>query len=164
MAKWNSRSLAQKQHEMKQKLEGYVSRPTAVEGVAHTANPRAWVYDPSYVLKEDIKDQDGDVIHKAGAVINPLDKIVMPYELLFIDADSDSQVSWALEYDKANEKPCRIILVRGAPMELMKQYKTRMYFDQKGILTGRFGITQVPAMVRQQENKLAIEELQLRRN
>lgn len=154
--------IAGKQAEMKQRLDGYVSRPNPVEGIVHTIHPKVRIYDPSYILQEDIKDQDGDIIHKKGTVINPLDTSPLPTELLFIDGDNQSQVNWAVEHSKSIHS--KIILIKGAPMELMEEHKTRMYFDQKGLLVGRFGITQVPAKVAQKGNKLLIEEFRLEGN
>ena len=151
--------LAQKQAEMKDRLGEYVNTPTPVEGIISTTNPKAWIFDPSYILQEDIKDQDGDIIHKKGTVVNPLDTVALPVNLLFIDGDSKEQVNWALNYSKSDI--CKIILVKGQPMELMKKHKLRVYFDQKGILIGRFGITQTPALVKQKGNKLLIEEIKL---
>jgi conjugal transfer pilus assembly protein TraW len=151
--------LAQKQSEMKDRLGEYVNTPTPVEGLIGTTNPKVWVFDPSYILQEDIKDQDGDIIHKKGTVVNPLDTVALPVNLLFIDGDSKEQVNWALNYSKSDI--CKIILVKGQPMELMKSHKLRVYFDQKGILIGRFGITQTPALVKQKGNKLLIEEFKV---
>ena len=154
--------LAQKQAEMKDRLGEYVNTPTPVEGIISTTNPKVWVFDPSYILQEDIKDQDGDIIHKKGTVVNPLDTVALPQDLLFIDGDSKEQVNWALNYSKSDI--CKIILVKGQPIELMKKHKLRVYFDQKGILLGRFGITQTPALVKQKGNRLLIEEIKVDSN
>ena len=150
--------LAQKQSEMN-RLGEYVNASTPVEGIIGTTNPKTWVFDPSYILQEDIKDQDGDIIHKKGTVVNPLDTVALPQHLLFIDGNSKEQVDYALNYSRSDI--CKIILVKGAPMDLMKRHKERTYFDQKGILTGRFGITQAPALVKQKGNRLLIEEFKV---
>jgi conjugal transfer pilus assembly protein TraW len=154
--------LIQKQGEMKQRLSEYVSTPTPVEGVINTTNPKTWIFDPSYILQEDIKDQDGEIIHKKGTVVNPLDTIALPSNLLFINGDREEQINWVINYGKSNS--CKIILVNGQPMKLMKKHKLRVYFDQKGLLVSRFGITQAPALVKQKGNRLLIEEFKVEGN
>ena len=46
-------------------------------------------------------------------------------------------------------------------LDLMRQWQTRIYFDQGGILTAKFGITQVPAVIVQDGDRLRIEEVKL---
>ena len=52
----------------------------------------------------------------------------------------------------------KLILVRGAPLELMKARQRRFYFDQGGSLVKHFGIRAVPATVEQQGRVLLITE------
>ena len=52
----------------------------------------------------------------------------------------------------------KLILVKGAPLELMKSRQRRFYFDQGGTLVKRFGIRAVPASVEQQGRVLVITE------
>ena len=77
--------------------------------------------------------------------------------LLFLDGDDPDQLAWALKQD-ANAK---LILVRGAPLELMKARQRRFYFDQGGKLTTKFGIRSVPARVRLDGRVLEVSEIAL---
>ena len=52
----------------------------------------------------------------------------------------------------------RTMIVRGAPLELMKARQRRFYFDQGGSLVKHFGIRAVPATVEQQGRALIITE------
>ena len=52
----------------------------------------------------------------------------------------------------------KLILVGGAPLELMKARQRRFYFDQGGTLVKHFGIRAVPATVEQQGRALIITE------
>ena len=61
--------------------------------------------------------------HEAeGERINPLDKIPgFDRVLIFIDADDEPQVDWALrQMSNLGEQRTRVILVKGAPLELMR--------------------------------------------
>ena len=76
-----------------------------------------------------------------------------------LDGDDPAQIAWALKQD-ANAK---LILVKGAPLELMKARQRRFYFDQSGKLTQKFGIKAVPARVRQNGRFLEVSEIALPR-
>ncbi len=43
----------------------------------------------------------------------------------------------------------------------MNQSKARLYFDQNGVITGKFGIGHVPATVEQEGKMLRIREVVL---
>ncbi|GHT93168.1 hypothetical protein FACS1894122_07980 [Alphaproteobacteria bacterium] len=46
-----------------------------------------------------------------------------------------------------------MILVKGSPLELQKRLHRDIYFDQQGILTSKFGIKHVPAIVFQKADE-----------
>ena len=153
--------LALKQEEMKAKSEQYINRPHPVENISPTTQEKTWEFDPTYIVGDkDIKDHEGKLIQAKGRVVNPLETQPLTHKLLFIDGDNKTEVKWALDY--AKKAASKIILVKGSPIELMKQNKIRIYFDQKGVITKRFGITQVPALVAQKGTKLLIQEIKLR--
>ena len=80
--------------------------------------------------------------------------------MLFIDGDETAQIDWALGQARG-ERGAKLILVKGAPLELMKAQQRRVYFDQGGKLVGHFGIGAVPAIVEQQGRRLRISEVAL---
>ena len=99
----------------------------------------------------------GELIHAAGTKVNPLDSVGLRADLLFLDGDDPDQLAWALKQGA----DAKLILVKGAPLELMKARQRRFYFDQGGKLTERFGIRSVPARVRQQGRLLEVSEIAL---
>jgi conjugal transfer pilus assembly protein TraW len=159
-----SGELALKQEEMKKVAEARIMRPKRVESVVHTVEERTYEYDPTIIVEEDIKDHKGRLIKEKGTRVNPLEigkaySIIKP--LLFIDGDSKEQVKWALDYVKNIDDKAIVILVNGSPIELMKKYKRRFYFDQSGSLTGKLGIKQVPAEAVHVGSVIQIKELVL---
>jgi conjugal transfer pilus assembly protein TraW len=154
-------TLALKQKGMRRKAEKYVHRPLVSNRLEPTRTSKIWEYDPTYIVPEDIKDQDGNILYHKGYKYNPLEHRPLESNLVFIDGDEEQQVKWALNLAAAEGKLPKIILVNGEPLRLMKKHKIRMYFDQHNVLTKKFGITQVPAVVSQKGNKLSIEEIKL---
>jgi len=145
--------------QMQKDTKAYVMNPPRVEGVITAIKPRSWLYNPSITVQEDIKDADGKLIHGAGKKVNPLESLRLTKSLVFIDGSNEDQVTWAIDIHK-NEKT-KIIFVDGAVIELMAKHKVRFYFDQKGTLTSKFGIKQVPAIIRQEGTLLRIKEVVL---
>ncbi|GAM03533.1 type-F conjugative transfer system protein TraW [Novosphingobium sp. MBES04] len=143
--------------ELKRRTIARVNRPDPVAGIVRASEARRWQFDPTITLAADIRGAKGELIHAAGTRVNPLDSVGLRADLLFLDGDDPDQLIWALKQD-ANSK---LILVKGAPLELMKARQRRFYFDQGGKLTERFGIRSVPARVRQQGRLLEISEIAL---
>ena len=152
-----SGETARLNEDLKRRTIARVGRPDPVAGIVRASEARRWHFDPTITLAADIRGAKGELIHAAGTRVNPLDSVGLRADLLFLDGDDPDQLTWALKQD-ANAK---LILMKGAPLELMKARQRRFYFDQGGKLTERFGIRSVPARVRQQGRLLEISEIAL---
>jgi len=141
---------------LKQRTIARINRPAPVAGVTHAASLHSWQFDPSISAERDIADDKGRIIIARGTRVNPLDTVSLRAPLVFLDGDDPAQLAWAsARYGKTNAK---LILVRGAPLALMKARQRRFYFDQGGGLVTHFGIRAVPAVVEQQGRLLRITE------
>jgi conjugal transfer pilus assembly protein TraW len=143
--------------ELKHRTIARVNRPDPVAGLARASTARVWSFDPTITLGADIRGANGALIHAVGTRVNPLDTVRLRGDLLFLDGDDPDQLAWALRQDKA----AKLILAKGAPLDLMKARQRRFYFDQGGQLTAKFGIKAVPARVRQQGRFLEVSEIAL---
>ena len=135
-------------------------RPPRVDGIIRTESPRAFHYDPTIVLKEDIATPDGTVIARAGETFNPLDYTPMQQRMIFFDGDDPEQVAWAEARLSNADVLVSPILIGGPVLDITRQWKRQVFFDQGGKLTGQFGITQVPAAIRRDGDMLLIEEVE----
>ena len=79
--------------------------------------------------------------------------------LLLLDGDDREQVDWALAQANTSIWGAKIILVSGAPFELEQEIQQPVYFDQRGLITAKFGVTSVPARIRQEGRMLRVEEV-----
>jgi conjugal transfer pilus assembly protein TraW len=142
---------------LKQRTIARVNRPNPVAGLTRAEAPRKWTFDPTITVSEDVADDKGRLILTAGTRVNPLDTVQLRHPLVFLDGDDPEQLAWAT----ARYKPAaaKIILVKGAPLELMKARQRRFYFDQGGKLVARFGIRAVPAVIEQQGRVLTVSEI-----
>lgn len=150
-----SGELQKHQHLLTQKAQEKTLRPTPVTNLQKTILQRSYTYDPSFKVSSDLKDHKGQVFATAGTTINPLNKVSLSKQLLFLDGDDTDQVAWA----KKQPDSAKWILVKGCPLDLEKHMQKPIYFDQHGVLTKKLGISQVPARVSQEEKMLLVEEV-----
>jgi conjugal transfer pilus assembly protein TraW len=155
-----SGELARLQRESQERAVKWIENPPPVEGVRTATTPRVFHLDPSIVVEQNIIDDKGRVIVPVGTRVNPLEHISLSRPLLFIDARDPRQQVRAQQL--LNSGPgARLVLTAGSYTDLMRRWKVRVYYDQGGEITRRFGITQVPALVTQEGTRLRIEEFTL---
>lgn len=136
-----------------------VRNPPAVPGIVRTETARTFYFDPSFVLDRNVEDAQGRVLFPAGTRKNPLEVVSLSRHLLFFDARDEQQVALAKALIAHYQGKVKPILVGGSYLELMKRWKTQVFYDQQGVLTKRFGIRQVPAIVSQEGARLRIDEI-----
>ena len=153
--------MGQLQDEFKRRVQAKVERPNPVPGLVRTVEPRSWLFDPSIIVPQDFSDHRGRVFARAGQRINPLERLPgFDRILIFLDGDDAAQVDWAVgQLREGGEHRVRLILTKGAPMELMRRRRVQFYFDQEAKLSTHFGIRQVPARVEKDGDKLRISEV-----
>lgn len=134
------------------------SDPPPVPGISHATENRTWHFDPSVSFSDDVVDEQGRVVAKAGVVYNPFNYIALSKSLVFIDARDDRQVSIAARYLEDNPLN-RVVLVGGSWRELQDRWKVKIYYDQHGKLTQHFGIKRVPAILSQDGMKIRVDEV-----
>lgn len=142
--------------ELKRRTIARVNRPEPIAGIVSASDTRIWRFDPTITVERDIADDKGRVIIAAGTRVNPLDTVPLRAPLIFLDGDDQAQLAWAAQ--RFGTTRAKLILVRGAPLELMKARQRPFYFDQGGKLVKHFGIRAVPAIVEQQGRALLITE------
>jgi conjugal transfer pilus assembly protein TraW len=148
-----------------------VENPVAVIGITGAGENRTFYFDPTYTLDEDAVLPCGKVLHKAGTKVNPLEHMDLNRRLFFIDSREATQVEWLQEQlnnplpEQKEPVEDRIILVGGSVFklkeELGQKHEDKVYFDQSGELTTRFGIKHSPAIASQEGLKIRIDEINL---
>ena len=167
--------MKKEQEKMTAIVKDRVLNPKAVEGLLPATKSRVFYFDPTYTLEEDAVLPCGKILHKAGTKVNPLEHMDLNRRLFFIDSRQVAQVKWLksqltvsnleISNNLADQKEPiedRIILVGGSVFklkeELGKEHENKIYFDQQGELTLKFGIKASPAVAVQDGIQLKIEE------
>jgi conjugal transfer pilus assembly protein TraW len=138
-----------------------VKSPPAVAGLRATQTARTFYVDPSFTLDRNVLDAQGRLMFPAGTRKNPLEVVSLSKHLLFFDARDRRQVTRARELLATYQGLVKPILTGGSYLDLMKSWRIPVYYDQQGLLTRRFGIRQVPALVSQDGQQLRVDELEI---
>lgn len=133
-------------------------RPPPVAGLTPATDYRTFSYDPTFTVNETITDMKGNIIARKGDQVNPFDKVPYNQTLFFIDGDNRDQVAW-LKPQLASTGDFKIILVKGNIKEMSDALDERIYFDQAGALTTKFGFEHTPVRVTRDNRVLKIEEI-----
>lgn len=180
--------MKKEQEKMTAIAKDRVSNPAPISSIVPAQTNRTFYFDPTYILDKDAVLHCGQILHKAGTKVNPLEHMTLNRRLFFIDSRQLSQIKWlkgqlsksqvAVNKVGVNNKASpgeqnraieaiedRIILVGGSVFklkeELGKEHEDKVYFDQHGELTTRFGIRASPAIVQQDGLMLKVEEIKL---
>ena len=143
--------------EMETTTRGYVNRPNPVTGIKKATEPASFEIDLSIILERDLHDHEGRVFARAGTRINPLEHSRFNKRIIVFDGDDPAQVAFALS--KGNELDTLLVLINGAPLELMRAHGRRFYFDQQGVIAARFAISRIPSVITRIDPFMRITEV-----
>lgn len=129
-----------------------------VEGLQVVTHYSQRMIDPTVKYKDAIKTDEGTIVVPAGATINPLLITGLSKRLVFFDGRDKEQVAAVRKMVAIHKLKVKPILVAGSWLDLSKSWKTQVYYDQKGILSKRFGVSSVPSVISQKGNFLMLQE------
>ena len=150
-----SGELARLEQEARANARRKLEEPDAVVGIAPAREERSRLFDPAITVARDIRTADGALIAAAGTRVNPLERVTLARDLLFVDGRREAEIAWAL----AHERPAKIVLLAGRPLELMRRHRRPFFFDQGGRLAARLGLRFTPSLVEQAGTRLRITEI-----
>ena len=147
--------LARIEREARTRARARLEEPDPVAGIGPAREARSRLFDPSITVERDIRLPDGTLIAAAGTRVNPLARHALTRDLLFVDGRREAEVAWAL----GHERPSKIVLLAGRPLDLARTHGRGFFFDQGGRLAARFGLRFTPALVEQAGTQLRITEI-----
>ncbi len=153
-----SGALARLEQEARADARRKLEEPDPLPGIAPAREERSRLFDPAITVARDIRTSDGTLIAAAGTRVNPLERIALARDLLFVDGRGGARTARALAHDR----PAKIVLLAGRPLELMRRYRRPFFFDQGGRLAARFGLRFTPSLVEQAGSRLRITEVPVR--
>ena len=154
-----SGELARLQEEARSRARRTLEQPDPVPGTAPAKTERTRLFDPAITVAQDIRTPDGVLIAAAGTRIDPLTRLPLTRDLVFIDGRREAEIAWALARDRETGRPVKIVLLAGRPLDLMRRYRRAFFFDTGGRLAARFGIAATPTLIEQDGARLRLTEI-----
>ena len=159
-----SGELARLEEEARKRARQRLEEPEPVPGIAPAREQRSRPFDPAIVVAQDIRTPDGTLIAAAGTRVNPLERLPLTRDLIFIDGRREAEIAWALERTRSEDRPAKIVLLAGRPLDLMRRHRRPFFFDTGGRLAARFGIAATPTLVEQDGSRLRLTEIPIAEN
>lgn len=153
-----SGELDRLREEATERVKKHAVRPAPVEGLSPATDYRAFSFDPTFTVRETITDTQGNLIARKGDQVNPLDKVPYSQVLFFIDGDDKEQLAW-VKKQIAGQVSFKVILVNGNIKDVSDALDERIFFDQAGVLTRKFGFECIPARISRDGRVLKVEEI-----
>ncbi len=150
-----SGDLARLEEEARTRARQSLEEPESVPGIAPAGEQRSRLFDPAITVARDIRTPDGVLIAAAGTRVNPLKRLPLTRDLIFIDGRREAEIAWALGHDR----PAKIVLLAGRPLDLMRRHRRPFFFDTGGRLAARFGIAVTPTLVERDGVRLRLTEI-----
>ena len=152
-----SGELARLEDEARERARRRLEEPEPVPGITPAQELRSRVFDPAIVVARDIRTPEGALIAAAGTRVNPLERLPLTRDLLFVDGRREAEIAWALTHEGA----AKIVLLAGRPLDLMRRHRRPFFFDTGGRLAARFGIAATPTLVEQDGSRLRLTEISI---
>ncbi len=138
-----SGEMARVQDKARERARRSLEEPEPVPGIVPATRKHTRRFDPAIVVAEDIVGPNGEAIATAGTRIDPFDHVILTADVLFVDGRREAEIAWAL----ARERPAKIVLLAGRPLDLMRRHGRAFYFDIGGRLSERFAIRATPTVL-----------------
>ncbi|EOW2411028.1 type-F conjugative transfer system protein TraW [Cronobacter dublinensis] len=156
----DSGELDKLKNEAIERVKRNAVRPQPVPGLTAASENRSFIFDPTFTVAETITDMSGRIIARKGDRVNPLDRVPYNETLFFIDGDNADQMAW-IRNEIVKTTEFKVILVNGNIRETSEALDERVYFDQAGVLTTKFGFTHTPVRITRDDRALKVEEIAL---
>ncbi|MDE0048139.1 MAG: type-F conjugative transfer system protein TraW [Rhodospirillales bacterium] len=150
-----SGKLARLEDEARTRARRQLEGPEPVPGIAPARERRTRMFEPAITVAQDIRTPDGILIAAAGTRVNPLERVGLTRDLIFVDGRREAEIAWAL----AHGRPAKIVLLAGRPLDLMRRHRRPFFFDTGGRLAARFGIEATPTLVERDGSRLRLTEI-----
>lgn len=135
-------------------------RPADLHPLPAARANRSFLVDMTYTMDIDIPDGKGGILYPRGYSFNPLDYLKLSTVLVVMDAGDRRQVEWFKASPHADDYRTRLLLSGGDYFDLTRELD-RPVFYLADTVAKRLRLAAVPAVIRQQNNMLLVQEVLL---
>ena len=144
-----------------EKLKNF--KPKNIPKLPRAIHDRTFLVDMTYTLDFDIPNGKGGILYPAGYTFNPLDYVDYPRTLVVFDASDPDQMKWVENSDFAGNMNTRLLITDGTYDETRTRLNRHVYFAVPTVIQ-RFGLQAVPSVIRQKDNQMEVNEIDIAKN
>jgi conjugal transfer pilus assembly protein TraW len=138
-------------------------KPEDMINLKSTERNTTFTVDMTYTLQHDIPDGKGGILYPKGYTFNPLDYVIFPNTLVFINGSDRRQVDWFKASAYYKDHKVMLLITDGSFNELSEELKRPVYYAKKEIVE-RFKLRAVPSVVVQKNRKMEVNEIAIKKN
>ncbi|MEW6419882.1 MAG: hypothetical protein AB1480_17495 [Nitrospirota bacterium] len=148
----------------KDKMEKLVKKfkPEDMIKLKNAERNTTFTVDMSYILQYDIPDGKGGILYPKGYTFNPLDYVVFPNTLVFINGADRRQLEWFRASTYYKDHKVMLVITDGPFEEISEELKRPVYYAKKEIVE-RFRLKAVPSVVTQNGRNMEVKEIAIKR-
>ncbi|MXW35178.1 MAG: type-F conjugative transfer system protein TraW, partial [Chloroflexi bacterium] len=91
-----SGEMSRLEREARGRARRRLEEPDPVPGIVAATEERSRLLDPSVTVARDIRTPDGTLLAVAGTRVNPLERMTLSRDLVFVDGRRGAEIAWAL--------------------------------------------------------------------
>jgi conjugal transfer pilus assembly protein TraW len=138
-------------------------KPQDMINLKSTERNTTFTVDMTYILEHDIPDGKGGILYPKGYTFNPLDYVVFPNTLVFMNGSDRRQVEWFKASTYYKDPKVMLLITNGTFQELSEELRRPVYYAKKEIVE-RFKLRAVPSVVVQKGRNMEVREVAIKRN
>ena len=119
--------------------------------------------DMTYTLAHDIPDGKGGILYPEGYMFNPLDYVVFPNTLVFLNGADRRQVEWFKTSAYYKDHKVMLLITEGTFQELSEKLRRPVFYAKREIVE-RFKLRAVPSVVVQKGREMEVKEIAIKGN
>lgn len=145
--------------QIKKRYEQSIKRNLHVDfSVGRATEDRTFTVDLTYTLPYDIVTEDGKVLYPKGFKFNPLDYLEFPYQIVFFNADSKTEIAWLKSQPWFDNPDVFYIVVKGEVLAAEKALN-KTVFAATPLVIEKFNISKTPSLLTVQGRQVVIREI-----
>lgn len=137
-----------------------VYQPYNLHPLPPAEHNRSFTIDMSYVLDQEIVDNNGGIVFPKGYIFNPLKYISLQGGLVIIDGTDPEQIEWFRNSPYRDNRQAKLFLSDGSAFTVTHQLKRPAFYLTDDIAR-RLKLSAVPSIIVQKGRALRVHEIKL---
>ena len=100
-----SGEMARLEREARERARERLEEPEPVPGIVPAKEERSRLLDPAVTVAREIRTPDGTLLAAAGTRVNPLERMTLSRDLVFVDGRRGAEIAWALAREAEGARP-----------------------------------------------------------